>query len=54
MFQESIPEVMQLDCLNTVTIQRRVLHQLLVGGLCDEENPPQNDFLQLSCNIEHQ
>jgi hypothetical protein len=50
MFQESILEVMLLDCLGAVTIQRRVLHELLVGGLGDEEDPSQNDFLQLSRN----
>ena len=52
MFQESILEVMLLDCLSAVTIQRRVLHELLVGGLGDEKNPSQNDFLQLSRDIE--
>ena len=49
----NIPEVMLQDCLSAVTIQRRVLHELLVGGLGDEEDPSQNDFLQLSRNIEH-
>ena len=50
-FKKSIPEVSLLDCLSAVTIQRRVLHELLVGGLGDEEDPSQNDFLQLSRNI---
>ncbi len=54
MFKKSIPEVSLLDCLSAATIQRRVLHELLVGGLGDEEDPSQNDFLQLSRNIEHQ
>ena len=53
-FKPNIPEVMLQDCLSSVTIQRRVLHALLVGGVGDEEDPPQNDFLQLSRNIEHQ
>ncbi len=44
-FKKSKPEVMPLDCLNAVTIQRRVLHKLLVSGLGDEEDPSQNDFL---------
>ena len=52
--KKGIPEVSLLDCLSAVTIQRRVLHELLVGGVGDEEDPPQNDFLQLSRNIEHQ
>ena len=52
--KRSIPEVLLLDCLSAVTIQRRVLHELRVGGLGDEEDPSQNDFLQLSRNIEHQ
>jgi hypothetical protein len=52
-FKKSIPEVSLLDCLRAVTIQRRVHHELLVGGLGDEEDPSQNDFLQLSRKIEH-
>ncbi len=44
---------MLLDCLSAVTIKRRVLHELLMGGLGDEEDPSQNDFLQLSRKIEH-
>ena len=47
-FKPNIPEVMLQDCLRSVTIQRRVLHELLVGGLGDKEDPSQNDFLQLS------
>ncbi len=46
----NIPEVMLQDCLSAVTIQRRVLHELLVGGLGDKEDPSQNDILQLSRN----
>ena len=45
---------MLLDCLSAVTIKRRVLHELLMGGLGDEEDPAQNYFLQLSRKIEHQ
>jgi hypothetical protein len=47
-FKPNIPEVMLQDCLSSVTIRRRVLHELLVGGLGDEEDPSQNDLLQLS------
>ena len=54
MFQESILEVMLLDCLSAVTIQRRVPHEFLVGGLRDEEDPSQKNFLHLSRSIEHQ
>ncbi len=50
-FKKSIPEASLSDCLSAVTIQRRVLHELLVGGLGDEEDPSQNEFLQLSRNI---
>ena len=52
-FKKSMPEVILLDCLAAVTIQSRVLHELLVGGLGKEEDSSQEDFLQLSRNIEH-
>jgi hypothetical protein len=52
-FKKSMPEVMLLDCLAAVTIQSRVLHELLVGGLGKEEDPSQEDFLQLSRKFEH-
>jgi hypothetical protein len=51
MVSKSIPEVWLSDCLSAVTIQRRVHHELLVDGLGDEQDPSQNDFLQLSRNI---
>jgi hypothetical protein len=44
---------MLLDRFSAMTIQSRVLHELLVGGNGDEEDPSQKNFLQLSTSIEH-